>query len=468
MNHVLPRRWGYALGVGVLVLALSGCARHAARPPEASAGAASAPLSAGALFAPRASFTFAVFLPPGASASVLPKVTALAGERFKPLRLVDEHGQGAAPPTVRITERTTHDYPLPEGELLELSAQRLSGREQGQLAASERVVLLEFTTVPPALEAVRQANALALEVARTTGGLVWDEEVGEFFSPDAWEKRRVEGWENGEPLLANHFNERLYTSEDTEEGADFATVGLGKFGLPDLAVREVPGPLQDEVGLLINLTAQLMVEGAPVGEDGAFVVDLRALKYAPLRQRLEPGVELDALQRTRLNLVLLSPGVPGRENRLVELVFPSSLGDTPSERPYAALTELFGTQDKLVPTEHDEELLAASRRAKEVLLQRVKPRYQEGLAPGTQLYVKAPFDTSAGGTEWMWLRVTRWEGTSLQGVLESEPREVPKLKAGAHVTVEEGSLFDYLLERPDGTSEGNETERIILQRAGER
>jgi hypothetical protein len=36
------------------------------------------------------------------------------------------------------------------------------------------------------------------------------------------------------------------------------------------------------------------------------------------------------------------------------------------------------------------------------------------------------------------------------------------------VTVEEDSLFDYLLLWPDGTSEGNETERLILQRAGQR
>ena len=44
------------------------------------------------------------------------------------------------------------------------------------------------------------------------------------------------------------------------------------------------------------------------------------------------------------------------------------------------------------------------------------------------------------------------------------PYEVDDLKAGARVEVDEGSLFDYLYRRADGTDEGGETTKILMAR----
>ncbi len=62
-----------------------------------------------------------------------------------------------------------------------------------------------------------------------------------------------------------------------------------------------------------------------------------------------------------------------------------------------------------------------------------------------RLLVKAPFATRAGGNEWMWVEVVRWEGNRISGILENDSYQVEGLKAGARVEVDEASLFDYTL-----------------------
>jgi len=58
----------------------------------------------------------------------------------------------------------------------------------------------------------------------------------------------------------------------------------------------------------------------------------------------------------------------------------------------------------------------------------------------------------------------RWQGHTIQGLLDNDPFEIPDLKAGARVEVEEDSLFDYILVKRDGKQEGNETGRLMERR----
>jgi uncharacterized protein YegJ (DUF2314 family) len=112
---------------------------------------------------------------------------------------------------------------------------------------------------------------------------------------------------------------------------------------------------------------------------------------------------------------------------------------------------------------HDEELMAASARARQTALQ-YKPRYAK--APprsGERLVVKAPFATASGGHEYMWVEVLRWQGATIYGLLESEPRDVLKLKSGARVEVAESAIFDYILHKPDGSREGDLTGELIAR-----
>lgn len=446
--------------LAVCMLLLAGCSATRAAAPQPLPP----PLPPGPLFAERATFRIALIHTPGPDAPALGPVEARVRERYPALRLVREESDAAPLPTVRVTEQALRDFPLPEQEMLEVAARNLAPEEKARLAASERVTVLHFATKPPAVEAVRQAQSLALELARDLGALLWDEQMGELFSVKDWHERRLEDWDGGEPLLPRHFNTQVYS--DWDGTVRLVTAGLTAFGLPELGVQQVPAPLAGSLGAFLNVVAQLMLEGTAVREDGAFPVDLDALKLADWREALKQQVRPDAKRRTLIALLPVDPSDVGGL-RLVEVIFQAHPGDTPSERPYAAVAEVFGARSEIVTADDDDaELEAASRAARETLLTRIKPRFQEGQEAESRLLVKAPFTTASGGIEWMWVHVTAWEGTSLKGTLDSQPANVPGLKAGSRVTVSEDTLFDYLLRREDGTVEGNTTEPLILERAG--
>jgi uncharacterized protein YegJ (DUF2314 family) len=60
----------------------------------------------------------------------------------------------------------------------------------------------------------------------------------------------------------------------------------------------------------------------------------------------------------------------------------------------------------------------------------------------------------------MWIEVIGW-GETIKGILQNEPFNVPNLRAGAEVHVTQDKIFDYIRYYPDGTSEGNETGKLI-------
>lgn len=458
VSRVPPR--GVALVVGILAALLLGACFREVRP--VSGEEARPLLPAGPLFSERTSFRLVLFHRPRPVEPIPPMLDGLLRERFPSLRLASEGQEAGTLPTVRATEMAAEDYPLPPVGWLELAVRRLSPREQAGLAASERLTVLEFTTEPPALETVRQAYLLALELARAHGALLWDEESAEFFSPDTWEAWRLSDWHDGEPLVERHFN-NLYSLEE-ENVAQLVSSGLVKFGLPELELRHIPGTEVERAGKLLNLVAQLLLEGHPVRSSGRFPLSIEAVRHPGLRESLREARGRDAQERLVIALAPVDPSELDGERPRVEILIPDLAIADPVDRRHAVLLELLGARDEIATVEHDEELLAASRRALEVLLVEVKPRFLRGLEEGERLFVKASFDTSAGGTEWMWVRVQRWEGTKLYGLLDSDPADVPGLRAGAEVSVEEDSLFDYILARPDGTVEGNETEPLIIQR----
>jgi uncharacterized protein YegJ (DUF2314 family) len=170
-------------------------------------------------------------------------------------------------------------------------------------------------------------------------------------------------------------------------------------------------------------------------------------------------VKPNARRTTIVTLARNEPQKGDARNRLVGIVFPGPSRDL-QIRQTAMVDELFGSHDALKWVGHDAATLAASARARAALLAH-KARYRNGPPFGEQLLVKAPFPTPGGRNEWMWLEVVRWEGSTLHGILQNDPFEIPGLKAGARVEAQEDSLFDYLLTHPDGKREGNETSKLL-------
>jgi uncharacterized protein YegJ (DUF2314 family) len=61
----------------------------------------------------------------------------------------------------------------------------------------------------------------------------------------------------------------------------------------------------------------------------------------------------------------------------------------------------------------------------------------------------------------MWVEVSSWNDNTIVGLLANEPEDVPDLHAGATVKVNQKDVFDYILNKADGSVEGNETSKEI-------
>jgi uncharacterized protein YegJ (DUF2314 family) len=64
----------------------------------------------------------------------------------------------------------------------------------------------------------------------------------------------------------------------------------------------------------------------------------------------------------------------------------------------------------------------------------------------------------------MWVEVVKWGAKDLDGILANDPFYVKKLHDGSRVTVRLDDIYDYLLHKPDGTEEGNESGKVLERR----
>jgi uncharacterized protein YegJ (DUF2314 family) len=306
-------------------------------------------------------------------------------------------------------------------------------------------------------DGLRAANSFAEALARRTGGLLWDEETREVFTPDEWHRKRIQPWTNGIPDLSKHTTIHAYKSDEYVRAI---TLGMSKVGLPDLVVERFSWSLDRTMGHLINLFCQSMAEGAIIQTSGQYDLDIRTIQNKEVR---EPQVSSLKSNATAVAHLVLREGKweeGDPKNRLIEITFDRYPGRDVHAKQEALLSSLFGWEDAVTPVKHNEALLAASRRAK-AKLPTLRNEFTAGLNPGEFIQIKAPFKTPDGDQEWMWVEITAWEGANIKGILKNEPFNIPSLRGGQIVKVKQEDIFDYIRQYPDGRKEGNETGAII-------
>lgn len=350
-------------------------------------------------------------------------------------------------------------YRAPDMRSLQYFGRGIS-REQAQaVQGSQEALVLDFAHPKAHVwEGLRVADALVENVARRTGGLIWDESTRLLYTPDEWRKQLIDTWAGAPPKLSQHFTVHAYQS-DTYERA--ITLGMAKFGLPDIVVDQFSWSDQRSVGTLINLLAQVLAEGARLPADGNYDLSLDAIRSRALRDAQLATLRSGATKVAHLRLLRGRPDDGDPNNRLLEIGFDRYAGATVQERQDAMLAAFFGADDSVARVKHSAELLAASEKARQ-RLPALQQAFKAGLQPGDFIDLKAPFDASGGGHEYMWVEVTAWEENGkIQGLLRNEPEHVPGLHAGAIVHIEQATVFDYILRHADGSREGNETSRLI-------
>jgi uncharacterized protein YegJ (DUF2314 family) len=420
------------------------------------------PVAAGSPAAAQIRYEFAIYFPDKPAKPPLQmlrtRLTALAGAP----RLVDLPPRPLKEAVVlaRLDNDVQKDYRPLDLESLKYFGRGLS-QEQGVALQGARSALILLFAHPQkqSMSAYRKSLLLAEQVARDTNGLLWDEETREVFSVDSWHQSRLETWDGDIPDVTKHTIIHAYNGDQLVRAI---TLGMSKFGLPDVVANDFSWSFNTSMGNLVNLLSQSLVEGAQINAGGRYDAKLTTIRHATRRKAMTEGLLRKSTGIARLSLVqgLAEKGDP--DNRLFEIQFDQYPGVDRYARQDAMLHSLFGSEDSITYVQHTKRLLAASEAAR-AKLPELQQAFARGLKPGEYLLVKAPFATPKGGQEWMWVEVTAWQGDAITGLLKNDPFDIPTLHSGQIVQVSQSKLFDYLHRLANGQEEGNTTGKILQE-----
>lgn len=406
------------------------------------------------------SFQFAIYYLPEPQRDPLAALESLLKRNPAIFQRVDKIKHNEQVPTMaaRLESDPQRKYAPPGRDLLHRFGYGLSRDEASALQQTKSVLILDWSYSKKYVwSGMRSALTLTESLARSTGGVIWDETTREIFSPDAWEKRRVSNWSEDVPDITKHTVIHAYKKG---QGVRAITLGMEKFGLPDVVIDNFSWSLNRNMGIVISLFAQAMAEGARLNVPGTFDLQFKAIKNPKVREPQTTSLKSNA---TGVALLMLKTGTwetGDPRNRLIEITFERGEGPDIHARQSHILAQAFGWKDDVTPVRHDKALKAASQRAR-AKLPMLRTQFNKGLAPGEYILVKAPFGTPGQGQEWMWVEVTSWKGVKITGLLKNEPFHIADLHAGQIVHVMESDVFDYIRKHPDGTLDGNETGKLI-------
>ncbi|MCW8129247.1 MAG: DUF2314 domain-containing protein [Planctomycetota bacterium] len=351
-------------------------------------------------------------------------------------------------------------FPPPDEQTLKYFGVGLTPEQTAALPKCKHALVMHFVSDHPhALQTLAQAAAVAMAVAEPYEGILWDEETRQALSLDAWKDRRLIDLAHPETvMLQKHVTIHSYRNDTT---CRMITLGMQKFGLPDVVIQSIGERGTDSGASLINLTCQTLWEQGKLDRPGVLNVNVQALKNTKLRDSIQQSFREHAKGSGTVHATQGTPEDGDPENRLMEIAGVPKPGQDHLVGLEALISEVFGFTESLVHADRDDPELIAARDKARARIAALAPKMQKGLPHQESFLVKAPFRTDSNGIEWMWVEVTKWEKDELTGILANEPFEVHGLKAGATVKVKQGTLFDYIYYHADGTTEGNETSAIL-------
>lgn len=358
----------------------------------------------------------------------------------------------------QLTGNVRENYPPPDLSFLSYFGRDISKKQAQAVQQAPQALILDFAYPDKMMsQGLQRSDRATHEIALHFNGLIWDSETRELFTPDSWKDNRIDAWQGPTPIVQEHIVIHAYRNGS---GMRAITLGMAKFGMPDIVVNDLSWSQNKSMGNLINLTAQSLVEGARITKGNLLHIDIDKLRNTPYKTRMIASLKKNAQRAIDLHVGEAKWEEGDPDNYLMEILFDNIEGKSLHSQQEQLLSSLFGWEDDLVYVKHNKRIIAARDRARARLPQ-LRKAFNKGLSPGEFILLKAPFDTPNGGNEWMWVEVMQWKGKSIRGLLKNEPYLIPDLHAGETVTVNQDDIFDYLRSYPDGSSEGNETGALI-------
>lgn len=399
------------------------------------------------------------------AASVGDHLQSVVAESVPDLRVVEVLPDAAHELLVAAwqVDNLAEDYPPPDADYLKHYGKGISAQQAQDVAASLSAWRVVYAY--PSRQAVQSLAAVdrsVFELARRSDALIWDSETRLLYAPDSFHEERVAFAE----ASSNVMRQTVIHAYQDGEYVRQVSLGMAKFGLPDLVIGRASWATWRSLGWLMVGISQQMVEGVEGDASGAFAFDASAIRNASVREKVTADPIAGASLAGTFGLSEVMPEEGDADNTLLAIGFDSYAGNDEFARQDTAMATVFGWRDAIKRIEHNEELRAASEAAREKLPQ-LRRDFEAGLAPGEYIQVKAPFPTSSGSSEWMWVEVTAWRDDAIDGLLRNEPFDIPELHAGQKVEIDPDNVFDYLRYYADGREEGNSTGEVIARMQGE-
>ncbi len=296
-------------------------------------------------------------------------------------------------------------------------------------------------------------------ISISTHGYIWDDESRLLYSQEYWKENIITSFHDNYADIQKHISIHQYQVDASDRSV---TLGLRKFGLPDLVIQSSPRSHSTQNGNILSLLGQYFYENPELAVDGSIILKTEDIKNNFIKDRIDEDNLPNAKGEGKILFEegLWEDGDP--ENRLWSVFFIDYSIEKIYENQSEFYSSFFGSSDEIIEIKHQNDILLASEEAKKKL-KNLYGLFNNGMKPGEYILVKAPFITSRGTNEWMWVEITEWSNKAITGILQNDPFEVPNLKAGSIVEFDQDTIFDYIFYKKDGTYEGNETGKFIKE-----
>lgn len=334
-------------------------------------------------------------------------------------------GEQAACDAVRSTLRDEHATTVTVADAAAWKVDALDAGSPADRAAARkmpRVVVVKVATATgPKQLAVRAAFAAAAAVARKAGGLVWDRLLDRVEPANAFAAHAVTS-----PLEAPCFRRdrvAVRVQPKAEGTARVVTVGLSRWGAPDVDAAAVPTTASARIEEIVLGVAEALANGAT---EGPLVLTRDDLARAR-GQAYAADAGLPEVKPVEVDVVGVHPE-PGDASDFVARVEPPG-GDGPIA--YVDLAERFFGPLLIAPAAD-----ADGRREKaQAQLAAALAAWDAAKERGAKLVVALPFAIPGdAGAESVWVEVTRFDARTVTGKVLDDPLGATDVKRGDEVT----------------------------------
>jgi len=347
-----------------------------------------------------------------------------------------------------------NEFKAPDLNYLKYFGHGMSEEQKQILQSSSYVIVFDFFCEEDQLfNTLKNANQLLTELPLHKNDILFDSETRECFTKSHWFENRINNNKNID--VTNHITMHLYPNGDY---CRVITLGMIKFGLPDIVIENVSCQSDYTMMNLVNLVAQTTLEKKYIDKAGKLKLDIESISNSSLKSFFMLTLEDNAEKSAEVNLIEGKWEEGDPENRLIEIAFSKI---NPQVEHDSLTSKLFGFKDEITYASHDDEIKAASQRAKDKLPE-LYEKFSKRLPETSSLYLKFKFTNKNNEGEWMWVEIIKWESDMVQGLLNNDPQVATHLKSGQMVSKNVNEMFDYIFYHSDGTQEGNETGKIML------